>query len=98
VSKAQEHRLKARKASQNTLKAVKRSRVGEQAKISVTEPGLYYLKASEISAVLGMPEQRVRNMIRQTSLSLSNQARRWRTLRMTVLLHLFLQSGDRQHV
>jgi hypothetical protein len=76
VSKAQEHRLKERKASQNASKAVKKSRVGEQAKVSVTEPGLYYLKASEISAVLGMPEQRVRNMIRQASLSLSNQGQK----------------------
>jgi len=76
ISKAQENRITAKKGVQQASKALKGSRVGDQAKISLTEPGLYYLKASDISAALGMPESRVRNMIRHRSLSLSNQGQR----------------------
>ena len=73
ISEAQTDRIKARKEAQRAVQVLKKGSVGAQAKISVSEAGLYYLNASDISGVLGISQQSVTGMIKNNLLSLQNQ-------------------------
>ena len=69
----QKARLEARKAARRAARTAKRERVGSAAKVTVREPGLHYLPASDIARSLGLPSAAARSLIRNGRLSLSSR-------------------------
>jgi len=54
---------------------LKKQKTGTMVKITIDKDGLYFMDAAEISALLGLSETKVRQMIRSGKLALSNQGR-----------------------
>jgi len=73
VSSTRKARLQARQLSLDTARVLKKSRVGDEAKIIVKEMGLYYLDAAIIADVLGMSSGQIRQRIRNHHFLLFNQ-------------------------
>ena len=48
---------------------------GNRIKITVTEPGIYYVDAADISSMMGLPLPAVTNMIKRGQLSLTSQGK-----------------------
>ncbi|MBW1743934.1 MAG: hypothetical protein JRJ47_11000, partial [Deltaproteobacteria bacterium] len=65
-------RREAGKWFRRTAKTVETSITGEEIKISVSQDGLYYIDAWDISDLLGLRLGRVKRIIRRKGLSLSN--------------------------
>ncbi len=65
--------MKREKRPAGNAKLARRKRRAATAKVSIREPGLYYLSASRIGEVLGLGAAQVRRLIRTRWLSLSNR-------------------------
>lgn len=76
ISADKKARLKASKEQRNTAWLFKKQRSGRMAKISISEDGLYYLDASEISPLLGISTENVISLIKMNNLSISNQGQK----------------------
>lgn len=76
MSNKEKARINAGKEFRKAARLLKKMKKGNQIKISVTENGLYYLDASEISTLLGMNLQKTINMIKNNLLSLSNMGKK----------------------
>lgn len=70
ISEKRKQHLKLAKKLRNQYKKLRQSRQGAEAKISIQETGIYYLDASEIADVLGLPVNRVKQLIQKGNLSL----------------------------
>ena len=75
IAFAKKARLRARKLTLESKRTKKRSRVRGKAKFTVKEKGLYFLSASTIADVLGIPSQHVRSMIFYHRLQLRSQGK-----------------------
>lgn len=73
LSPARHHRLQTRQANLWNASILKQSRVGDEAKISVQQKGLYYLDAATIANMLGMPPAQVEQRIRNYNFKFSNR-------------------------
>jgi len=73
ISSKRKTRLQARQLSLNTARVLKKSRIGDEAKIIVKEKGLYYLDAAVIAEVLGMSSGQVTQRIKNHHFLLTNQ-------------------------
>ncbi|MBA4372834.1 MAG: hypothetical protein C0402_08205 [Thermodesulfovibrio sp.] len=73
VSAAKKARISSMKEAEAGARLLRGKRIGSEAKISVNKEGLYYLDAAEISPLLGIPLDRIKQLIKTTSLALSNK-------------------------
>ena len=80
LSAIQEARMAAKKRAREQARAAKLARKGPQAKITVREPGAYYLDAARIAEVLGRSQKAVERLIDAGRLVLRNRGKRVATL------------------
>jgi hypothetical protein len=66
-------RLQARQMDLQTAGTLQKSRVGNEAKITVNEKGLYYLDAASIANILGMSAKQVEQQLKSNHFSLANR-------------------------
>jgi hypothetical protein len=66
-------RLQARQMDIQTARTQQKSRVGNEAKITVKEKGLYYLDAASIANMLGMSPKQAEQQIKNNHFLLANQ-------------------------
>ena len=71
----QKARMEARKAALTAVRAGTKAFSGDRLKVSVTENGLYYIDAKDISTLLGLSLDKVSAMIGLGQLSLSTQGK-----------------------
>ena len=69
----QKARRKARKKARLKARLARHKRRAATAKITIEEPGLYYLDAARIGEILGLRTARVRRLIGSQRLSMSNR-------------------------
>jgi len=72
-SPGREARLQARNMDLETAGPLQKSRVGNEAKITVREKGLYYLDAASIASMLGMTAKQVEQQVKSNHFLLANQ-------------------------
>ena len=75
ISNAQKIRMQATARTKDTAKAIDANKQGSRIKISITEDGVYFLGASEISAILGKTLSQVTDLIRKNTLSLTHRGK-----------------------
>lgn len=66
-------RVQARQMDLQTVKTLRKSRVGNEAKITVKEKGVYYLDATSIANMLGMSTKQAEQQIKNNHFLMANQ-------------------------
>jgi len=75
MSARKKARIKARKLARKAARAFKKKRKGPMAKMAVRDKGLYFVGASELASVLNVPEQKVKRLIPNNRLALTNRGK-----------------------
>lgn len=75
-SKAERARGQARRVARRAARKARSSRIGTAVKMLVTEPGIHYVDAAQIGPYLGLPEKRVKTLMRRNRLAIYNRGQR----------------------